>query len=198
MPAPDDVAAKRPPQREETMHLMRFIRLDISRVHRRFRTRCQCGGARLSAGAGNPVSGHDPRHRQSQSGPPGYPDVEERGFAGNRLKVLLNRPKEMGTPDLDGIEKSLGRRWRCGIPERLHVALRRLLRRTLSAARKRAGKRTECVWPVRSWRPRRASATVPRNRRLPGRRAGSAGFRFFKKPPVLKDLTGRGHRRKPE
>ena len=48
-PAPDEVAAKRHPGREEMTHLLRFIRSDVSRSRRRFRPQRQHGGPRFPA-----------------------------------------------------------------------------------------------------------------------------------------------------
>lgn len=106
IPAPEEIAAKKPPEREETMHLMRFIRstyplsiLDFGRVS--------------SAVALNalPELEHlylvtTPDHTSVVRARRALRSVEDRGFAPNRIKVLLNRAGKM---DLGAIQKTLGR-----------------------------------------------------------------------------------------
>jgi len=109
IPAPDEVAAKRAPERDETTHLMRFIRSTYGVSIADF-------GRSVSMAAldslpeleilylvATPDLASLERARRTIG------DMEERGFAGDRLKVLLNRAGERGKPDLEAIEKSLGR-----------------------------------------------------------------------------------------
>ncbi len=109
IPAPEEIAAKRPPQREEMMHLMRFIRstYQVSIVD---------FGRAVSIAALDSLPEMDTLYLVTTPEPASLErarrairSVEERGFADNRLKVLLNRAAP-GKSDLDAIEDALGRR----------------------------------------------------------------------------------------
>jgi pilus assembly protein CpaE len=109
IPAPDEVAAKRAPEREEMTHLMRFVRSTYSMSIADY-GRCVSMAALDSLPelevlylVTTPDLTCIERAKRTIG------DVEERGFAGDRLKVLLNRAGERGKPDLERIEKSLGR-----------------------------------------------------------------------------------------
>jgi pilus assembly protein CpaE len=110
IPAPDEVAAKRSPEREEMTHLMRFVRSTYSMSIADF-------GRSVSMAALDSLPELEvlylvttPDFTCIERAKRTIGDVEERGFAGDRLKVLLNRAGERGKPDLAGVEKSLGRR----------------------------------------------------------------------------------------
>jgi len=109
IPAPDEIAAKRAPGREETMHLMRFIRsaYPVSIVD---------FGRDLSMAALDSLPELEALYVVATPDPTSLErarrairNVEERGFAANRLKVLLNRAAERGKTDRGEIERSLGR-----------------------------------------------------------------------------------------
>jgi len=116
IPAPDEVAAKRSPEPEESTHLMRFIRstypVSIADFGR---------SLNLTALDSLPelevlylVTTPDPVSLEHAKRAIGH--VEERGFASNRIQVLLNRAGERGKPDIEGIERSLGRRCEAVFP----------------------------------------------------------------------------------
>ncbi len=107
--APDEVAAKRHPEREEMTHLMRFIRsmypvaiIDFGR---------SVSMAALDSlpelevlylvTTLDPATLEHTRHAIEM--------LEERGFPEQRLKVLLNRVPDKANPDRDGIESFIGR-----------------------------------------------------------------------------------------
>jgi pilus assembly protein CpaE len=109
IPAPDEVAAKRAPEREEMTHLMRFIRSTYSVSIADF-------GRTVSMAALDSLPELEilylvttPDFTSLERAKRAIGDVEERGFGSDRLKVLLNRAGERGKPDLDGVEKALGR-----------------------------------------------------------------------------------------
>jgi len=107
--APEEVAAKRQPGREEMTHLMRFIRSTYPLAIVDF-------GRSVSPAALDSLPELEvlyllttPDHMSLESASRAIQTVEERGFAGNRINVLLNKAKVRETPDLDGIRKFLGR-----------------------------------------------------------------------------------------
>jgi pilus assembly protein CpaE len=109
IPAPDEVAAKRAPEREEMTHLMRFIRSTYSVSIADF-------GRTVSMAALDSLPELEilylvttPDFTSLERAKRAIGDVEERGFGSDRLKVLLNRAGERGKPDLEGVEKALGR-----------------------------------------------------------------------------------------
>jgi pilus assembly protein CpaE len=108
IPAPDEVAAKRPPGREEMTHLMRFMRsmysLSIIDFGRSVSMAAldslpELEGIYLVTTPDMPTLEHARRAVQM---------VQERGFAANRLQVLLNRVPDRGMPDRKNIESFLG------------------------------------------------------------------------------------------
>jgi pilus assembly protein CpaE len=108
IPAPDEVAAKRSPEPLESTHLMRFIRSTYPVTIADF-------GRSVSVTALDVlpelevlylVTTPDPTSLEHAKRAIGH--LEGRGFASNRLQVLLNRAGERGKPDIDGIERSLG------------------------------------------------------------------------------------------
>lgn len=107
--APEEVAAKRHPGREEMTHLMRFIRSTYPLSIVDF-------GRSVSPAALDSLPELEalyllttPDHMSLESARRAIETVEERGFAGNRINVLLNKAKARETPDIEDIRKSLGR-----------------------------------------------------------------------------------------
>ncbi len=108
IPAPDEVPAKRSPAPEESTHLMRFIRSTYPVTIADF-------GRSVSVTALDSLSElevlylvttPDPTSLEHARRAIGH--VEDRGFASNRLQVLVNRAGERGKPDVHEIERSLG------------------------------------------------------------------------------------------
>jgi pilus assembly protein CpaE len=109
IPAPDEVAAKQHPGREEMTHLMRFIRSMYPVTIVDF-------GRSVSMAALDSLPELDAlylitTHDQTTLAHTrrAIEMLEERGFPASRLKVLLNRVPEKGTLDRAGIESSIGR-----------------------------------------------------------------------------------------
>jgi pilus assembly protein CpaE len=114
MPAPDEVAAKRPPDREEMMHLMRFIRSTYPVSIADF-------GRNISVAALDSLPELEtlylvttPDLASLEHAKRAIRNVEGRGFGGNRLvgkrlRVLLNRAGDRSKANLEEIEKILGR-----------------------------------------------------------------------------------------
>jgi len=107
--APEEVAAKRSPGREEMMHLMRFIRSTYPVTIADF-------GRDISVAALDSLPELEvlylvttPDLTSLDRARRAIRNVEERGFAGTRLKVLLNRAANRGKTDRGEIEKFLGR-----------------------------------------------------------------------------------------
>jgi pilus assembly protein CpaE len=112
--APEEVAAKRHPGREEMTHLMRFIRSTYPLSIVDF-------GRSVSPAALDALPELEalylittPDFMSLESAGRALQLLEERGFAGNRvagnqIKVLLNKVKARETPDREGISKYLGR-----------------------------------------------------------------------------------------
>ena len=107
--APEEVAAKRHPGREEMTHLMRFIRSTYPLSIVDF-------GRSVSPAALDSLPELEalylittPDFMSLESASRALQLLEQRGFAGNRIKVLLNKVKARETPDREGIRKSLGR-----------------------------------------------------------------------------------------
>ena len=108
IPAPDDLAAKRPAGAQEMAHLMRFIRSMYPITVVDF-------GRHVSQAALDSLPELEALHllttlELDTLGHAGdcVRTVEERGYAPGRLKVLLNRVGERGLPDPQGVEKFLG------------------------------------------------------------------------------------------
>jgi pilus assembly protein CpaE len=113
IPAPDEVAAKRSPGREEMMHLMRFIRSTYPVSIADF-------GRHISAAALDSLPELEalylvttPDLTSLEHAKRAIRNIEGQGFGGNRLagqrlKVLLNRG-DRGKIDLEEIERRLGR-----------------------------------------------------------------------------------------
>ena len=109
IPAPDEVAAKRHPGREEMTHLLRFIRSMYPVAVVDF-------GRSVSMAALDSLPELDAlylittldlttlEHTRSA-----IQMLDERGFPAARLKVMLNRVPDKGIPDRAGIESFLGR-----------------------------------------------------------------------------------------
>ncbi|HWF07534.1 MAG TPA: hypothetical protein VG297_03665 [Bryobacteraceae bacterium] len=109
IPSPDEVAAKRPPDREEMTHLVRFIRSTYPIAIVDF-------GRSVSVAALDALPELEvlylvttPDAGSVESARRAVRIIEERGVAGNRFKVLLNRGGDNGKFDASGIEKTLGR-----------------------------------------------------------------------------------------
>ena len=107
--APEEVAAKRHPGREEMTHLMRFIRSTYPLSIIDF-------GRSVSPAALDALPELEtlylittPDHLSLESANRAIQRVEERGFTDDHLSVLLNKAKVRETPDLEGIRKFLGR-----------------------------------------------------------------------------------------
>jgi pilus assembly protein CpaE len=107
--APDDVAAKVHPGREEMTHLMRFVRsmysLSIVDFGRSVSMAALDSLPELEAlylvtTLDMTTLAHTRRAIEM---------FEERGYPSSRLKVLLNRVPERGTPDRKGVESIIGR-----------------------------------------------------------------------------------------
>lgn len=109
IPAPEEVAAKHAPEREETTHLMRFIRSTYPLSIVDF-------GRSVSVAALDALPEIEtlylvttPDAASLESARRAIQIVEDRGVAGNRFKVILNRGGEKGKVDTSSIEKTLGR-----------------------------------------------------------------------------------------
>ncbi len=109
IPAPDEVAAKRNPGREEMTHLMRFIRsmYPVTIVDFGRSVSMAALDSLPELDALYLVTTHDlttlaHARRAIQM-------LDERGFPAARLKVLLNRVPDKGAPDRAGIENFIGR-----------------------------------------------------------------------------------------
>jgi pilus assembly protein CpaE len=109
MPAPEEVAAKRPPGREEMTHLVRFMRSLYSVSIVDF-------GRSVSMAALDSLSELDALYLVTtldlttlEHTRRAIQMMDERGFPASRLKILLNRAPEKGVPDTQGIENFLER-----------------------------------------------------------------------------------------
>jgi len=107
--APEEVAARRHPGREEMTHLMRFIRSMYPVAIVDF-------GRSVSMAALDSLPELDALYLVTTSDLTTLAHtrraiemLDERGFAASRLKVLLNRVPEKGAPDRAGIENFIGR-----------------------------------------------------------------------------------------
>jgi pilus assembly protein CpaE len=107
--APEEVAAKRHPGREETTHLLRFVRsiypvaiVDFGRCVSMAALDAlpELDALYLVTTLDLVTLEHTKRAIQM---------LDERGFPPARLKVLLNRVPEKNTPDRAGLENSIGR-----------------------------------------------------------------------------------------
>jgi len=109
MPISDEVAAKRSPGRDEMTHLLRFIRSSYPIAIVDF-------GRSVSTAALHSLPELEtlylvttPEHDSLAHARQAIQLVEQRGFGGNRLKVLLNRAGDKKKLDIDGIERTLDR-----------------------------------------------------------------------------------------
>jgi len=109
IPAPEEVAAKRPPEREEMTHLMRFIRSTYPLSIVDF-------GRSISVAALDSLPELEtlylvttPDRTALEYAQRAIRIIEERGIAGNRFKIVLNRCGDKGKPDVPAVEKTLGR-----------------------------------------------------------------------------------------
>jgi pilus assembly protein CpaE len=107
--APDEVAAKRHPGREEMTHLMRFIRSTYPLSIVDF-------GRSISPAALDSLPELEalylittPDLMSLESAGRAIQVVEERGFAGDRINILLNKAKAREARDREEIGKYLGR-----------------------------------------------------------------------------------------
>lgn len=108
IPAPEELAAKRHPAREEVVHLTRFIRSVYPITVADF-------GRSVSMAALDSLPELEVLYLITTPDPAALAHakrairmVEERGFASSRIKVLLNRVPERGSFDQKEIESSLG------------------------------------------------------------------------------------------
>jgi pilus assembly protein CpaE len=109
IPSPDEITAKRSPGREEMMHLMRFIRSTYPVSIADF-------GRDISMAALDALPELEvlylvttPDLMSLDRTKRAIRNVDERGFAPTRLKVLLNRALDRGKTDTGEIEGILGR-----------------------------------------------------------------------------------------
>jgi pilus assembly protein CpaE len=109
IPAPEEVAGKRPPGRDEMIHLMRFIRSTYAVSIVDF-------GRSVSMAALDSLPELEtlylvmtPDHTTIEHARRAIRRVEEKGFAPQRLKVLVNRAGDKGQPSLASIEQAVGR-----------------------------------------------------------------------------------------
>ena len=109
IPAPDEVAAKRHPGREEMTHLMRFIRSMYPVTIVDF-------GRSVSMAALDSLPELDALYLVTtidrttlEHTRNAIQMLDERGLPAARLKVLLNRVPDKGVPDRAGIENLIGR-----------------------------------------------------------------------------------------
>lgn len=109
IPAPEEIAARKTPEREETMHLMRFIRstypvciIDFGRAVNVVALDALPELETLYL-ITTPEQNSLERARRALRG------IEDRGFAGNRVQVLLNRVANPAKTDGAAVAKVLGR-----------------------------------------------------------------------------------------
>jgi pilus assembly protein CpaE len=109
IPSPDEVAAKKPPEREETLHLLRFIRSTYPAAIIDF-------GRSVSVSALDGLPEMDllyvvttPELSAVACAARAVRDAEDRGFAANRIKVVLNRAVVSAKVSYSAAEKVLGR-----------------------------------------------------------------------------------------
>ena len=107
--APDEIAAKKAPEREETLHLMRFVRSTYPVVTVDF-------GRSVSTAALDGLPELDllhlvttPDQRSVESARHALQIVEDRGFAPERIRIVLNRAVVSGKVSYSEVEKTLGR-----------------------------------------------------------------------------------------
>jgi pilus assembly protein CpaE len=108
IPAPEEVAARQTPGPEQMSHLLRFIRSAYPLAIVDF-------GRMVSHAALDSLPELDALYLVTTFDPTSLDHaketiamLDERGFGHNRLKVLLNRAPEKGTPDTSGVEQFLG------------------------------------------------------------------------------------------
>ena len=109
IPAPEELAARRPPVPEETTHLMRFVRSTYPAAIVDF-------GRSVSIPALDALPELETLYLITTAEPASLAHakravrmVEERGFAGHRIKVLVNRVPQKNPPDPARLEQQLGR-----------------------------------------------------------------------------------------
>jgi pilus assembly protein CpaE len=109
IPSPDELAAKRAPEREETLHLLRFIRSTYPAAIIDF-------GRSVNVSALDGLPEMDLLHVVTTPEPAAVTraaravhDAEARGFAPARIKVVLNRAVVSGKVSYSAAEKTLGR-----------------------------------------------------------------------------------------
>ena len=107
IPAPEEIAARRAPEREETVHLMRFIRSMYPVAIADFGRSISVAGLDALPELEFLYLVTTPDAASIDSARRAIQMVEERGFPGHRLKLLLNRAGSR--TDRAGIEKVLGR-----------------------------------------------------------------------------------------
>ena len=108
IPAPDDLAARRPAGPQETAHLMRFIRSTYQASVVDF-------GRHVSTAALDSLPELDTIYLVTTLDLDSLEHaadclrlIEQRGYPASRVRVLFNRVPERGTPDPAGVEKYLG------------------------------------------------------------------------------------------
>jgi pilus assembly protein CpaE len=107
IPAPEEIAARRAPEREETVHLMRFIRSMYPVSIADFGRSISVAGLDALPELEFLYLVTTPDAASIESARRAIQMVEERGFPSHRLKLLLNRAGSK--TDRAGIEKVLGR-----------------------------------------------------------------------------------------
>ncbi len=107
--APDEIAAKKAPAREETLHLMRFIRSTYPAATIDF-------GRSVSAAALDGLPEMDllylvttPDHHCVERARRALDSIEDRGFAPARVRIVLNRAVVSGKVSYAAVEQALGR-----------------------------------------------------------------------------------------
>jgi pilus assembly protein CpaE len=108
IPAPDDLAAKRPGEPKETAHLMRFIRSMYQAAVVDFGRHFSCSALHSLAELDCLYILASPSLDDLESARDCIDMAREQGFPANRIKVLLNRVPERLAPDAKQVEKLLG------------------------------------------------------------------------------------------
>jgi pilus assembly protein CpaE len=108
IPAPDDLAARRPAGSEDTAHLMRFLRST-------YRATIVDFGRHMSTSAFDSLVELDTLYLVVTTEPGCFEQtldfrrvLERRGLPASRIKILLNRVNERSAPDIRAIESQLG------------------------------------------------------------------------------------------
>lgn len=109
IPAPDEISARQAPAREETLHLMRFVRSTYPAAVIDF-------GRAISRAALDGLPEMDllylvttPDHLSVERARRALGSFEDRGVAPDRIKLVLNRASASGKVSYASAEKTLGR-----------------------------------------------------------------------------------------